>query len=190
MSVIKSLSDVKAFIGWDKFQIDDIVFRLHCKVTATILLTFSLIVTASQFIGDPIDCIVEDIPQNVMDTYCWIHSTFTLPKKILHKIEGETAHPGVGVPNYDGEETYHKYYQWVAFTLFLQMVLFRLPRLIWHYLEGDRMNTVLPGRFYVQASDKRMPLYAKPLQVVKNEEVDESIAGINDFFVHQMGRFR
>lgn len=26
--------------------------------------------------GDPIDCIVEEIPNSVMDTYCWIHSTF------------------------------------------------------------------------------------------------------------------
>ena len=28
--------------------------------------------------GDPIDCIVGDaVPSDVMDTYCWIHSTFT-----------------------------------------------------------------------------------------------------------------
>jgi hypothetical protein len=34
--------------------------------------TFSLVVTASQFIGDPIDCIVtKDVPANMMDTYCW-----------------------------------------------------------------------------------------------------------------------
>ncbi len=32
-----------------------------------------------QYIGDPIDCIVEEIPNNVMDTYCWIHSTFSVP---------------------------------------------------------------------------------------------------------------
>ena len=32
--------------------------------------------------GDPIDCIVDpDVPQNVMDTYCWIHSTFSIPNR-------------------------------------------------------------------------------------------------------------
>ena len=67
-------------------------FRLHSKVTATILLIFSLIVTAGQFIGDPIDCIVSggdgNVPSGIMDTYCWIHSTFTLPKLILEDHEG------------------------------------------------------------------------------------------------------
>ena len=89
MSVSGLLDPIREYIGWDKYQIDDFVFRLHSKVTVVILLTFSLIVTASQFIGDPIDCVVEDIPSEVMDTYCWIHSTFTLPQKILHKIEGK-----------------------------------------------------------------------------------------------------
>ena len=43
-----------------------------------ILVTASLLVTSKQYIGDPIDCIVADIPANVMDTYCWIHSTHRL----------------------------------------------------------------------------------------------------------------
>jgi hypothetical protein len=33
-------------------------------------------------LGDPIDCIVEEIPQNVMDTYCWIHSTYSISDKV------------------------------------------------------------------------------------------------------------
>ena len=66
-----------------------VVQRLHSKVTASILLVFSLIVTASQFIGDPIDCIVEQVDSGLMDTYCWIHSTFTLPKLILEKTGGK-----------------------------------------------------------------------------------------------------
>ena len=46
------------------------------QATFVILLTASALVTAKTYIGDPIDCIVEEIPQGVMDTYCWIHSTF------------------------------------------------------------------------------------------------------------------
>ena len=88
MSVQSFLSPIKEFIGWDHYQIDDVIFRLHSKVTVGILVTFSLLVTGTQYIGDPIDCIVEDVPGSVMDTYCWIHSTFTLPSKILQKVEG------------------------------------------------------------------------------------------------------
>ena len=55
-----------------------------------------------QYIGDPIDCIVEEIPANVMDTYCWIHSTFSIPGKVLG-IEGDSmAHPGVAPPDDSG----------------------------------------------------------------------------------------
>ena len=55
-----------------KLSSKDFISRLHSKITVAILLTFSLIVTASQFIGDPIDCIVTpDVPAKMMDTYCW-----------------------------------------------------------------------------------------------------------------------
>ena len=89
MSVQSFLSPIQGFIGWDTYKIDDVIFRLHSKVTVGILMTFSLLVTANQYIGDPIDCIVEDVPGPIMDTYCWIHSTFTLPSKIIEKVEGK-----------------------------------------------------------------------------------------------------
>ena len=45
--------------------IDNNVFRLHYKATFTILMVASLLVTSGQYIGDPIDCIVEEIPNKV-----------------------------------------------------------------------------------------------------------------------------
>ena len=37
-----------------------------------------------------------------MDTYCWIHSTFSIPGKVMG-IEGETmAHPGVAPQDESG----------------------------------------------------------------------------------------
>ena len=61
-----------------------------------------------------------------MDTYCWIHSTFTLPKFVDSQVA-----PGVGpVPLLDEDEVVeHKYYQWVCFTLFLQVRSFLLLNL-------------------------------------------------------------
>jgi len=133
---------VKGLLKLESICIDNNVFRLHYKATAIILIVASLLVTSRQYIGDPIDCIVEEIPNNVMDTYCWIHSTYSIPNKIIG-IDGiDRAHPGVA-PNSDlgdGEQIrYHKYYQWVCFTLFFQAILFYIPRYIWKNWESGKV---------------------------------------------------
>ena len=111
-----------------------------------VLITSSLLVTSRQYIGDPIDCIVDsDIPQNVMDTYCWIHATFTIPNRVLANIGLEVPHPGVAPPVHE-EKKYHKYYQWVCFTLFFQAALFYLPRFLWKIWEGGRIKMLVQGR--------------------------------------------
>lgn len=74
---------VKSLLKLDSVCIDNNVFRLHYKGTVVILVAFSLLVTSRQYIGDPIDCIVDaSIGGDIMDTYCWIHSTYTLPDKL------------------------------------------------------------------------------------------------------------
>ena len=77
-----------------------------------------------------------------MDTYCWIHSTYSIPGKLIG-IDGiDRAHPGVA-PNSDLEEgeqiRYHKYYQWVCFTLFFQAILFYIPRYLWKNWEAGKV---------------------------------------------------
>ncbi|XP_059093070.1 innexin inx2-like [Tigriopus californicus] len=92
-----------------------------------------------------------------MYTYCWIHSTFSIPNAV-HGREGlENAHPGVAPPPIyqelkDGETKndeesfqYHKYYQWVALTLFFQACLFYLPHYIWKYCEDHKMKLLTEG---------------------------------------------
>ena len=55
--------------------------RLHYRLTTTCMLAFSIVVSASQYVGNPIDCIhTNDIPEDVVNTYCWIHSTYTIPR--------------------------------------------------------------------------------------------------------------
>ena len=63
-----------------------------------------------------------------MDTYCWIHSTFTLPHRVTGPKADNNGHPGIGPVSYEDEVTYHRYYQWVCFTLFFQAILFLSPR--------------------------------------------------------------
>lgn len=78
---------VKSLLKLDSVCIDNNVFRLHYKATVVVLVAFSLLVTSRQYIGDPIDCIVDaSVGGDIMDTYCWIHSTYTLPDKLGAKI--------------------------------------------------------------------------------------------------------
>ncbi len=60
----------------------NVFVSLH-QGTVIVFIMASLLVTSRQYFGDPIDCIVDDIPGNVMDTYCWIHSTFSIPARSL-----------------------------------------------------------------------------------------------------------
>ena len=53
---------VRKWIGFDQYTINSLVLSLNTTVTVALFLIFSLIVTAQQFIGDPIDCIVEEVP--------------------------------------------------------------------------------------------------------------------------------
>jgi len=132
---------VKGLLKIDTICIDNNIFRLHYKATVIILIAFSLVVTSRQYIGDPIDCIVDEIPPHVMDTYCWIYSTFTIPDRLTGRIGKDVVSPGVG-SHIEDEDTvrYHKYYQWVCFVLFFQAMFFYLPRYLWKTWEAGRMK--------------------------------------------------
>jgi hypothetical protein len=132
---------VKGLLKIDSICIDNNIFRLHYKVTVIILVAFSLIVTSRQYIGDPIDCIVDEIPLSVMDTYCWIYSTITITKSLGGRIGKDVVQPGVSSHVEDEDEVkYHKYYQWVCFVLFFQAMFFYLPRYLWKTWEAGRLK--------------------------------------------------
>jgi len=134
---------VKGLLHLDTICIDNNIFRLHYKATVIVLITCSLLVTSRQYIGDPIDCIVDpDVPQNVMDTYCWIHSTFSIPDRPGVVLGLDVPHYGVN-PVAGKEKVYHKYYQWVCFTLFFQAMLFYIPRHLWKVWEAGRINMLV-----------------------------------------------
>ena len=64
---------VKGLIKLDTIYIDNNVFRLHYKATFIVLVVASLLVTSRQYIGDPIDCIVDEIPNNVSAYLAILH---------------------------------------------------------------------------------------------------------------------
>jgi hypothetical protein len=75
-------------------------------------------------VGNPIDCIhTKDIPEDVLNTFCWIHSTYTIPSAFLKIVGEEVPYPGVdnSRTTSPSDRKYTKYYQWVCFCLFFQV---------------------------------------------------------------------
>lgn len=117
---------IRGLLKIDTVSIDNNIFRLHYKGTMFLLVAFSLLITQKQYFGDPIDCIVEGVNANIMDTYCWIHSTFTIPALTGAEVGEEVPHPGIANPSIhrpdnQHEIRHHKYYQWVTLFLYLQV---------------------------------------------------------------------
>lgn len=129
----------------EKVNVDNESFRLHYKFTLIICVASSLLVTGREYFGDPIDCISpgEELLAPIIDTYCWIHSTFTLPESHDKEIGTHVAHPGVDQSTPNKERVYHKYYQWVCFTLFLQGMCFYIPRYLWKNWESGRIRSLV-----------------------------------------------
>ncbi|XP_025993000.2 innexin inx3 [Solenopsis invicta] len=142
LSAVAGLIKVRFLV--EKAIIDNMVFRMHYRLTSTILFASCLIVTANSLIGDPINCLT-DLQQHthVVNTYCWITYTFTLPKNNAKDVGTQVAHPGLGVD--DGEKKYHAYYQWVPFMLFFQGVLFYIPHWMWKQWEEGKMRIISDG---------------------------------------------
>lgn len=118
------LRNLQKFLKLDEITIDNNIFKLHYKVTGVLLIACSLLVSERQYLGDPIDCITDNVPSDMMDTYCWIHSTYTVTNLSDITVGVDIPHPGVAPPfdNYSNtERRYHKYYQWVTVVLFFQV---------------------------------------------------------------------
>ena len=62
--MLEIFEELRGLLHVSHVHIDSWVFWLHYSVTTTCMLAFSIIVSASQYVGNPIDCIhSEDIPE-------------------------------------------------------------------------------------------------------------------------------
>lgn len=115
---------LKSLVKVNHVKTDSPVFRLHYSITVMILMSFSLIVTTRQYVGNPIDCVhTKDLPEDVLNTYCWIHSTYTLKSLFRKKVGSEVPYPGIGNSEGKlGDRKVYRYYQWVCFCLFFQVI--------------------------------------------------------------------
>jgi innexin len=138
-------------------KIDNIIFRLFWMVTSTILIGFSIILTAKQYVGDPINCMpgIEkstDHYRNYLNTYCWTHSTFIMKPK-FGTLPSVNQFPGPGIEKDVGQpKRVIMYYQWVCFVLFLQGVSFYFPYYVWMIWEDSYIKT-LTTKFKMNEQD-------------------------------------
>ncbi len=142
MSVLKYLGTFATFfkVRRDKPIVDNPIFRLHYRFTFIYFLAASALITAVDLFGKPINCIVENFNRpEILNTYCWIQHTFTIP------VAADQKHPGVGPWSNTSERRIHTYYQWVPFVLFFQGILFYLPHWIWKRQEAGIVHQLAKG---------------------------------------------
>jgi len=138
------------FHKWDEACIDNHIFRLHYRGSVIILLAAIALVTSS-LIGNPINCMSDSLSDKgteLMNSYCWIHSTYSVNDKFNGTQGVDYAHPGLGEDDVNEDRlgwTHHKFYQWVVFVLVLQAGGFYLPRLLWKSAEGGVMKLLTTG---------------------------------------------
>eukprot|EP00095_Tigriopus_kingsejongensis_P003667 snap_masked-scaffold11_size778918-processed-gene-3.9 protein:Tk03667 transcript:snap_masked-scaffold11_size778918-processed-gene-3.9-mRNA-1 annotation:"innexin 2" len=160
-------SPLNSYLTWDKCTIDHVIFRIQTKYTMLLLMGAAILVGWQQFFYGPIHCVTEkEIPKTVMDTFCWIHATFTLPNRYYDNASMPEAHPGVGNQSPDEQSHHHTYYQWVFYTLLFQALVFGLPQYLWHHLENFRVFNLINFGLLLRTSDKRLPPFPKPQELM------------------------
>lgn len=134
----------------EKAVVDNAIFRLHYRFTTAFFFAACVLITAFDLFGKPIECISDTAfrgGSNILNIFCWINHTFTIPMASNQLIGDDVAYPGVGPDEsvaYD-ERVVHSYYQWVPFVLFFQGILFYLPHWIWKQYEGDKIRKLTEG---------------------------------------------
>ena len=127
-----------------KANVEGHINRLHYRATVILLLAFSVIITMFEYV-EKISCLRASgskIPINVVNNYCFIQTTFTLPKHFKMNF-GEESILGIGTHNSkEDERKYHAYYQWVPFVLFLQAMMFYFPHLVLKNWDGDKIKKI------------------------------------------------
>lgn len=128
----------KNFFEINTISIDNWTFKLFYKWSTTLFVFGSICVTHKQFFGDPILCDAGHasggINGDVLDTYCWMYSTFEIPREYAGQCAAGDQEDITGLA------VYNSYYQWVPLYLLVSAVFFYIPRVLWMHFEGGLMK--------------------------------------------------
>jgi len=145
-ALTKSLGGLsKGYFEINTVSIDNWVFKLFYKVTTTILVFSSILVTSRQFFGEPIQCDAGassgSVEKSTLQTYCWMYAKFHIPAKY----QGPCSTSDEDLSEDIETNVYNSYYQWVPLYLVFLAALFYLPRIIWLVMEGGLMKFFAKG---------------------------------------------
>lgn len=146
--MLKTFEAIKPLIHPTKATIDNFLFKLHYRYTFIILLVATVLVTSRQYIGEHIKCISDTIPPHVVNSFCFIQTTFTVVRHLNNSAldSGALFEPGIGPYHFQEEPIKrHAYYQWVPFVLFGQALCFFVPHFAWKHWEGGRVKDLVIG---------------------------------------------
>lgn len=155
VGIFAAIGDHIPILKKEKFcepQPEGQIARFHYRGTTLIILAFCLLVTCTEWVSGTdsiINCLHHGaIPENVINTYCYIMGTFSVPKHYVDydtEIGQEVAHTGVGPYTDDDYIEIKAYYQWVPFVLFLQAAMFYVPHLIYKMFEAGKLKLIIHG---------------------------------------------
>ncbi|CAD5126531.1 unnamed protein product [Dimorphilus gyrociliatus] len=119
LSVFGSIPNLKSHYD------DDSIDRLFHKYTTTMLAAFAIVVSTSQFVGDPIHCWVpahfSDGWLEYTNSYCWVKNTYYIDfdKRLPAEKTNEIS-----------------YYQWIPIIFLLSALIFYLPVIVWRMMNS------------------------------------------------------
>jgi hypothetical protein len=115
---------------YDGIVIDDPVFKLHYGFTTYMLFFMTFLSVGKVFMGEPMYCSLamyeyeKIIPRDMLNSYCYIHSTYIIPKADNYLDDNLYENYGIGPYSLGdpGGVVFHSYYQWVSLLLFIQEI--------------------------------------------------------------------
>ena len=123
---------------------DDMIDRLNHQYSIIFLFIFTVIVSTTQYVGDPIHCwcpaYFTDSHEDYANSVCWISNTYYLPESM------QPGQPGA-LKQYIG------YYQWVPLLLLVQAFMFYIPCLMWRVFSersGININNLVEAAETIQ----------------------------------------
>ncbi|UJR37654.1 hypothetical protein I4U23_030351 [Adineta vaga] len=113
-------------LGLPRIKNDDFYDRLSRRYSMILIGICFIIVTSTNFVGNPIHCFTQMVDSQYKVDYvnwvCWISSSYYLPFDKPLPNRNQTRPERI------------PYYQWVPFILFTMMMLFYVPGFIWRKL--------------------------------------------------------
>jgi hypothetical protein len=122
--MLELVGRVASAFKWQRVNTDSTIFKLHYQATFCFLLIFTIILAANQYVGKPIRCMhhMGEHSDEVLDMFCWIHSTYTVTSAFYRTAGVEVPFPGVDNTRGNQKEIkVYRFYQWVSFCLLFQV---------------------------------------------------------------------